>query len=297
VPQSEPLIVAACGLRGLVGSRVRTVTSLRWQSLDADITNLDAVKRALDSTAATAVVNFAAFTNVSDAWKQQGDRQGECYHVNVIGPQHLAQACAERGKYLIHVSTDYVYAGDRQAPYREDDATVPVEWYGQTKAWGEIEVLNNHPEAAVFRIASPFHSEPHRSEDIVRKIVRQLRSGTLPPMFVDTVITPTFVDDFARAVARAAVVRPQGIYNVVGATATSPAQLANEVAAAYDLTGSAIKTGKLADYLARGSRPYAQYLNLSNEKVRQKLGVTFLTLPEALTEVRRQQEVLSLLAP
>lgn len=284
-------LIAASGLRGLVGSGVSVRTpNLQWHDLGVDITDLDAVRLAVDCTPAIAVINFAAFTNVGEAWKQRGDRQGSCYRTNVIGPQNLAIACAASDKYLLHVSTDYVYRGDQKKPYREDDSTGPVEWYGQTKCWGEGEVLTQNSNAAVFRIASPFRADSHHSEDIVRKFVRLLQSGTLPPMFEDTVITPTLIDDFALAVARAVVARPTGIYNVVGATALSPVQLAREVASAYRLDASGIRTGKLAEYLATSNRPYAQYLHLSNEKAEQALGITFSTLPAALAEVRRQQE-------
>jgi dTDP-4-dehydrorhamnose reductase len=267
-----------------------TTHDFSWQDLDVNITDAKAVRAALDTTPAKVVVNFAAFTNVGEAWKQRGDLQGTCYRVNVTGAQNLARACAERGKYLVHVSTDYVYPGDRQTPYQEEYPTRPVEWYGQTKAWGEAEVLTHHPDAAVFRIAAPFRADPHQKEDIVRKLVRQLREGTLPPMFSDTVVTPTFIDDFARAVARAVVIRPDGVYNVVGGTALSPARLAEEVAQAYGLDAGAIRTGSLADYLAGSDRPYAQFLNLSNQKAEQKLGITFSTLRAALSEIKCQQE-------
>jgi dTDP-4-dehydrorhamnose reductase len=112
----------------------------RYVALDRkalDLTDADAVSAALEEHRPAVVVNCAAWTAVDDA----ETREDEALAINGDGPRHLAEACARTGAVLLHVSTDYVFAGDATAPYAEDAPTAPRSAYGRTKLAGEQAVL------------------------------------------------------------------------------------------------------------------------------------------------------------
>jgi dTDP-4-dehydrorhamnose reductase len=112
----------------------------RYVALDRkalDLTDADAVSAALEEHRPAVVVNCAAWTAVDDA----ETREDEALAINGDGPRHLAEACARTGAVLLHVSTDYVFAGDATTPYAEDAPTAPRSAYGRTKLAGEKAVL------------------------------------------------------------------------------------------------------------------------------------------------------------
>jgi len=98
-----------------------------------DITDLSKVMELMKELKPYAVVNCAAYTAV-DAQEKDVDRS---YMINAIGPRNLAIAARETGAKLLHISTDYVFKGDRSKPYNEFDKTGPVSTYGRTKLQGE----------------------------------------------------------------------------------------------------------------------------------------------------------------
>jgi dTDP-4-dehydrorhamnose reductase len=100
---------------------------------DLDLTEAAAVDAAIAAHRPDVVINAAAYTAV-DAAETDEDA---AYRVNALGPANLASALARRGGRLIHVSTDYVFAGDASAPYPADAPTAPRSAYGRTKLAGE----------------------------------------------------------------------------------------------------------------------------------------------------------------
>ena len=98
-----------------------------------DITNVDEVLALVKAQKPDVIINCAAHTNV-DKCEEQWDL---AYKINAIGPRNLSIAAAETGAKLVHVSTDYVFAGDGTQPYTEFDAPAPNSAYGKTKLEGE----------------------------------------------------------------------------------------------------------------------------------------------------------------
>jgi dTDP-4-dehydrorhamnose reductase len=126
-------------------------------SAELDVTNAGAVIEAVKSLAETAraagrtpvVINAAAY-NAVDAAETDVTR---AFAVNADGPRLLAAACASSNVPLVHVSTDYVFAGDADRPYETDDPVRPRTAYGTTKAAGESAVLGSGARAWVVRTA------------------------------------------------------------------------------------------------------------------------------------------------
>ncbi|MBH1937192.1 dTDP-4-dehydrorhamnose reductase [Streptomyces sp. AV19] len=136
------------GARGMLGRDV--TAALRAAGHDVvplgrdalDITRPSAVRSAFASLRPRTVVNCAAYTAVDAAEHDEP----AAHRVNADGPRHLAETCAATGARLVHISTDYVFAGDADAPYAENAPTHPRTAYGRTKLAGEQAVLETLPE-------------------------------------------------------------------------------------------------------------------------------------------------------
>lgn len=287
-------IIGATGLSGLIGSRVEELTrdQFEWKSFryedGFDITKKEDVDRWISRLTDSVVFHLAAFTDLTAGWKEKGDINGSCYKINVLGSRNIAMACQKYGKYLIHVSTDAVFDGEKKEPYTEEDKPNPIEWYGQTKFFAEQEVQKSGCEFCAVRFAYPFRARFEPKKDFVRKIIDQLSRGESFPLFTDTMFTPTFIDDIARAIQVIFEKRPRGIFHVVGSTLLSPFDAGQEIARVFELDASIIQPQKLDEYLRSGGRPYPRFAALSNKKLLRELGVSMKNFPEALQEVKDQ---------
>jgi dTDP-4-dehydrorhamnose reductase len=116
---------------------------------ELDIAEPASVEAALDAFAPELVLNAAAYTAVD---KAEAEPEA-AYRVNQAGPRALALATARRGIPLLHVSTDYVFDGDKGGPYLESDATHPLSVYGASKLAGEEEVRRANPRHFIVRTA------------------------------------------------------------------------------------------------------------------------------------------------
>lgn len=288
--------ILATGATGLIGSRFVEMYSDKYQVINldlttgVDITKVETFKPFFDQHQdAKALIHLAAFTDTNKAFAESQDKSGICYQVNVKGTRNIANICKERGIHLIHVSTDFVFDGKQTTPYSEDSPLSPIEWYGETKALAEQVVKDSGVSYSILRLAYPYRASYDLKPDLIKKIRAGLESGQLYPQFSDSVITPTFIDDIARAFDKLVELMPEGIYHAVGSTSLSPYELAKKVATAYGFDESVVKEGSLTEYLKSASRPFARHVAMSNHKTSQALGLHFATIEEGLAEIKKQQ--------
>ena len=116
---------------------------------ELNITNLNEVTNYVSSFNPDAIINCAAYTNVD---KCESDTD-VAFKVNSLGPRNLAIAAEEVGAKLLHVSTDYVFNGQGNIPFKEYDITQPVSVYGKTKLLGEQYVSENCSRYFIVRTA------------------------------------------------------------------------------------------------------------------------------------------------
>ncbi len=296
--------IIGTGLSGLVGSRIVELLQDKYEFVDfsldtgVDITDKKLLKnKFIEHEDAEVILHLAAFTNVNAAWEQKGDEDGLCYQVNVIGTRNIAQLAAKFKKYLIYVSTDFVFDGRRKTLYTERDKPSPIEWYGKTKYLGEKEVRKAEGEFSIARLSFPFKAqksseelEPKHKMDLVRKIIKKLESGEEFHGFHDQIITPTFIDDFVKMMDSFFQRKPEGVYHTVGSTALSPYELALRLAEIFNLPKSLVKESSLSDYLKKEKRPRQRYLAVSNRKIKDKLGIYPLSIRKALVKIKSQRE-------
>lgn len=265
--------IIGTGLSGLVGSKFVQMHSEEHSFLNLDLTtgvdilNADQVMEAFKKSDAPVAVHFAAFTDTQKAFEQSGDKEGMAYKVNVLGTRNIATAAKETGKYLIHISTAYVFDGKKEGLYTEEDAPSPIEWYGQTKAYAEEEVIALEGKYSILRIDRPYRNDDFPKLDILHKIKAKLEEGTLPPQFSDTSWTPTAIETFSSMLLQIALQQPQGIFHTTTEPVFSDYSFALWVKEKFDLPGE-VKEGSLASYLASNPRPYQKNTALDTTKVR-----------------------------
>ena len=286
--------IIGTGLSGMIGRRFGQLFGEKYtlQNMDlttgVDITSRDKVMAFVGESKAKTVLHLAAFTDATAANEQDGDEEGLCYRINVQGTRNILSAAVKYDKHLIHVSTDFVFSGNKETAYVETDEPDPIEWYGKTKYIAEQLVGEMMPSAVIVRLSYPYQARPVRP-DFVSLFRQRLAENVLPPAFADHIITPTFADDLCQVFDLMIGERPKGIYHVVGSSWHSDYELALKVGDKFGLDGE-VRKGNLEEFLKTATRPYQKMLKNSNEKLKTDLGYTMKTFDEGLSEIVRQLE-------
>ena len=171
----------------------------------------EAVKATLERLRPTLVVNTAAFHNVPRCELEPA----EAFAVNAIGPRRLAQVCSALGARLVHVSTDYVFDGTKQAPYVETDPPNPLNVYAVSKLAGEYGVLNEGGSHQVVRSSGLYGVRPCRAKggNFIDTMFKLAREGPEVRVVNDEILTPTFTADLAAQIKALALEGPPGLYH------------------------------------------------------------------------------------
>jgi dTDP-4-dehydrorhamnose reductase len=134
------MVVLVTGANGQLGQAIQSISGnypeidfVFCDSSSLDITNLDTVNQVFEKVKPNYCINAAAYTAVDKAESEQD----KAISINVIGAKNLAETCKENNTILLHVSTDFVFDGNKSTPYSEEDIPNPTGVYGQTKLDGE----------------------------------------------------------------------------------------------------------------------------------------------------------------
>jgi len=160
-----------------------------------DLSNLDDVRETLCATNFDVLINAAAFTNV-DLCETERDR---AFLINAEAPAVLAKICTDKSAKLIHFSTDYVFDGEKRAPYTEEDEANPISVYGASKLAGEENVLAADSRHLVMRVSWVFG--PDRPS-FIDGIIKRAQENEEVDAIADKFSTPTYTLDIAEMVGR-----------------------------------------------------------------------------------------------
>jgi len=155
-----------------------------------DLASLDDVRQRLGAMNFDVLINAAAFTNV-DACETERDR---AFLINAEAPGIVAEICNAKDAKLIHFSTDYVFDGEKRAPYTEEDQANPISFYGESKLVGEKKVLAAKNGHVVVRVSWVFG--PERPSFIDAMIKRAQQDENIDAVS-DKFSTPTYTHDLA----------------------------------------------------------------------------------------------------
>jgi dTDP-4-dehydrorhamnose reductase len=174
---------------------------------ELDVTDADAVRRAVDAFRPDAVVHLAAWTDVDGCERDpaKADR------VNAGGTRNVAEACRASGAALLHVSTDYVFDGSKTTPWTESDPVGPLSAYGRSKLAAEDAVRSLAPRWTIARCQSIYGAGKKSFVDAILE-----RAGRGEPLRVvtDQRVAPTWAQDLAGGLARLLRSRAEGLFLV-----------------------------------------------------------------------------------
>ena len=257
----------------------------------ADFDHPDSLRVLVERIAPDVVVNAAAYTAVDRA----EDERDAAFRANAEAPHALARACAARDALLVHYSTDYVFDGNGQRPYREDDPTAPPGVYGESKLAGEHAVRTSGARHLILRTAWVYASH---GKNFLLTMLRLAKERDELRVVADQVGSPTTATLIADMTARILAQRSDvsGIRHLTASGQTSWHGFAEAIVEAAAGRGLIDKCPRVvpiatADYPTRAARP--AYSVLDNTALQRDLAIVLPDwrdgLAHVLDELKNQQ--------
>jgi dTDP-4-dehydrorhamnose reductase len=233
-----------------------------WERSTVDITDGEKVERVLAKLDPRIVFNAAAYNQVDVAEKEPQ----AAYIANALGVRNLALACRQSDAQLVHFSTDYVFDGRAQSPYREDDATHPLGAYAVSKLAGELYAQAYLERPLIVRTCGVFGLAGLTTNrgNFVELMLRLAAGGQPIRVVEDHIGSPTFAPLLAARTIELAEKGQHGIFHVGGGTPISWFNFAKLIFETAGLKPSLLPTNE-REYRTPARRP--KYSALSNEKM------------------------------
>jgi dTDP-4-dehydrorhamnose reductase len=290
VSAASPLRVVLFGRTGQLATELQRRCPAGWQLQvlgreEADLADPAACAQAVRDGAADLVINAAAYTAVDLA--EQDEAMATL--VNGAAPAAMAQAAAERGIPMLHVSTDYVFDGSGTRPWRPDDATAPLGAYGRSKLAGEAGVRAAGGVHAILRTSWVFSAH---GSNFVKTMLRLGRERDQLNIVADQIGGPTAAADIAAALIFMADAfrhgsTASGTWHFAGAPEVSWAGFAREILQQAGLSTEVAEIAT-ADYSTPARRPANSRLDCTTLET--DFGIARPDWRRALTDVLRQLE-------
>jgi dTDP-4-dehydrorhamnose reductase len=196
-----PRKVALIGAKGMLARMVQAsapphVAIHGFKRPEFDLIDADQVRRSMAELRPEVIINCSAFTQVDRCESEEE----LATRVNGDGPGYLANVAQDLDATLVHVSTDYVFPGNAERPYRENDPTGPISGYGRSKLKGEQAILESGLEK-YFIVRTSWLYGPW-GKNFVETILRMAAEREELRIVADQVGCPTFTGDLATAIFR-----------------------------------------------------------------------------------------------
>lgn len=246
---------------------------------DGDLANQAVAMALVEKYAPDAILNCAAFTNV-DACETEWDT---AFKANAIAVRNLAQACEANGAKIIHVSTDYVFAGDGDTPYRETDLPCPQSAYGGTKLMGESYLREFSSRWFIVRTAWLYGQNGKNFVKTIQRVARE--KGSLK-VVDDQLGNPTNAEDLAHHLLKLVPTTEYGVYHCTGTGVCSWFDFAHEIVRASGIEAD-VNPCTTEEYGNTTKRP--AYSALDNAMLRVTVGDEMRPWQEALDDYITKQ--------
>jgi dTDP-4-dehydrorhamnose reductase len=272
------LLALVLGAQGQLGEAMSAQLGARHEVVaygraELDVTAVSEVQSAVSSLCPDVIVNCAAYTRVDDA----EEHPTEALAVNAWAVRTLAELAASLDATLVHFSTDFVFDGETDRPYVEEDPANPQGAYAASKLLGEW-LAAEAPRHYVLRVESLFGGQ--RPASSVDRMLDAIDAGAEVRAFVDRTVSPSYVEDVVAATdALITASKPYGLYHCVNAGWTSWSGIAHELARLAGRPDAVISEVRMADVTLRAPRP--RCAALSNAKLT-RTGIAMPTWQDAL---------------
>ena len=250
---------------------------------EMSLDNAESINAYLEGQDPHYIVNCAAYTAVDKAKSEKE----LAYKVNAEAPGFIASYCNKNNVQLIHISTDYVFNGNGSRPYREDDATDPVNLYGDSKVQGEKSVMQFNPSSIIIRTAWVYSEF---GKNFVKTMMRLMAEKDQLNVVSDQYGTPTYAADLAAAIINIILVLEDPARQSPADTYPGIYHFSNEgniswydfAVAIKELSGSNCAVNPIAtsQYPTPAKRP--SYSVLDKTKIRKTFGIIVTNWKESL---------------
>jgi len=243
--------VAILGGKGMLGTDV--ASACRQEGFDVkvfdlpefDITNVQQLKQALNGV--QTIVNCAAYTNVDGA-----ESQTElAYEVNAAAVGRLGALVKEANGWLLHISTDFVFDGRLNRPYRETDTPNPINEYGKTKLAGEQLLGQSGCKHCIIRVEWTYGSA---GNNFVTKLIQRAKANKTLKVVDDQIGAPTATTEVAKVICEMLRRKPAGIFHFASAGYVSRYEMARFIFDKLSMDVDLLPC-KTSDYASAAARP------------------------------------------
>jgi dTDP-4-dehydrorhamnose reductase len=264
------VMIAVIGAEGQVGKDVceefekQGDVVHRLTHAQMNVESLDSVNAVLSVLSLRVIVNTAAFHHVEQC-EQNPER---AFAINAVGARNVAKAAEGQGALVIHVSTDYVFDGNKNQPYLETDRPQPLNVYGNSKLAGEYFVSSVCTRHFVLRTSALYGKNPCRAKgglnfvELMRKLARE---GKDIKVVDSEFVTPTSTADLARQIVKLSRCDAYGLYHATAEGSCSWYEFASEIFALSGLRPS-LKIASPHDFPSKVRRPAYSVLENSGLK-------------------------------
>jgi dTDP-4-dehydrorhamnose reductase len=263
-PFNQKMKLLVLGKTGQVGSdliELANEKNINFVALDRselDLSDIESIKQKILNFQFDYLINCAAYTQV-DLAESEVELASK---INALAVAEMAAACKEKNSTLVHISTDYVFAGAGAQPYKETDKPDPQSVYGSSKLQGEQFALAINPKTWILRTAWVYGEG---GSNFPKTIAKHLLAGKELDVVDDQVGAPTWSKNIAEAILNLIQIKPEyGIFNCTNSGETSWFEFAKEIAKSLNIDQSQIKPSKSSSLKRPAKRP--NYSVLSSEK-------------------------------
>ena len=254
--------VLVTGANGQLGyDMIKRLVILELEYIGTDIAEFDLTneletKAFIKNYKPDVVIHCAAYTAVDKA----EDEKELCYKINVLGTRYIAEACAEIQAKLVYISTDYVFDGAGEKPFEVTDKPNPINYYGQTKYEGELEVQKALEKYFIVRTSWVFGSN---GNNFVKTMLRLGKEKSEIAVVDDQFGSPTYTYDLAELLAEMIATEKYGIYHATNEGYCSWDEFAKEI---FKQAGMKVKINpvKTEEYPTEAKRPRNSRINRIN---------------------------------
>ncbi|MBO4660914.1 MAG: dTDP-4-dehydrorhamnose reductase [Prevotella sp.] len=275
--------ILVTGCNGQLGNEIQLLerkypehTFYNTDVAELDITDAAAIERFIEENSINGIVNCAAYTAVDKA----EDNEELCTKLNAEAPAFLARAIGQRGGWIIHVSTDYVFDGTKHTPYVETDDTCPNSVYGKTKLVGEFNILKYCEQSVIIRTAWLYSTF---GGNFVKTMLRLGREKDQLGVIFDQIGTPTYARDLAIAIMTiiGKGIVP-GIYHFSNEGVISWYDFTKAIHRIAGIRSCTVRPLHTAEYPTPAARPH--YSVLDKTKIKQTYGIDIPYWEESLEQ-------------
>jgi len=225
--------------------------------LELDLTKLQSIRQTIVKLGPDAIIHTAAHTNVDGC---ETDRE-LAHKLNADAAREIALAANELGAHLTHISTDYIFDGEKGL-YKEDDNPRPVNYYGHTKLEGEVYVKADSKNWCIARTSATYGWGGEK-KNFATWLVENLSAGKQVKVVTDQYVSPTLNMNLAEMVLEISERKLTGVLHTAGASRASRYDFAVELAKVFNLNRDLIKQVKVKDMSWPAKRPRDSSLDVS----------------------------------